>query len=173
MSFCLHASSSSSFSSLACAHTRTGILHQTRLRRPRFVTMRFGSLVVPLHLVSLQRQQHTLFCPSRPFHVHLSLLRAHVLALPPFRAGWACGRRVCVCVQHFTGTVSNEATSEMGYPAWPAGCTGFYSIGRFSCLLQTGRVRRQTCLSVLFLFLPYWSDSSVSLEQEAPVPFPT
>ena len=25
--------------------------------------------------------------------------------------------------QHFTGTVSNEATSEMGYPAWPAGRT--------------------------------------------------
>ena len=25
--------------------------------------------------------------------------------------------------QHFTGTVSNEATSEMGYPAWPAGLT--------------------------------------------------
>ena len=32
---------------------------------------------------------------------------------------------VCVCVwtQHFTGTVSNEATSEVGYPAWPAGRT--------------------------------------------------
>ena len=27
--------------------------------------------------------------------------------------------------QHFTGTVSNEATSEMGYPAWPAGRTCF------------------------------------------------
>ena len=25
--------------------------------------------------------------------------------------------------QRFTGTVSNEATSEMGFPAWPAGCT--------------------------------------------------
>ena len=25
--------------------------------------------------------------------------------------------------QHFTGTVSNEATSEMGYPTWPAGRT--------------------------------------------------
>ena len=58
----------------------------------------------------------------------------------------ACGRAgvrgcVCVCVcgvtecpvtnlffvsrgtQHFTGTVSNEATSEVGYPAWPAGRT--------------------------------------------------
>ena len=31
--------------------------------------------------------------------------------------------------QHFTGTVSNEATSEMGYPAWPAGrtCISFIS----------------------------------------------
>ena len=25
--------------------------------------------------------------------------------------------------QHFTGTVSNEATSEMGYPVWPTGRT--------------------------------------------------
>ena len=25
--------------------------------------------------------------------------------------------------QHVTGTVSNEATSEMGYPVWPTGCT--------------------------------------------------
>ena len=34
---------------------------------------------------------------------------------------------VCRGTQHFTGTVSNEATSEMGYPAWPAGrtCTIF------------------------------------------------
>ena len=32
--------------------------------------------------------------------------------------------------QHFTGTVSNEATSEMGYPAWPAGrtCNAIISI---------------------------------------------
>ena len=31
--------------------------------------------------------------------------------------------------QHFTGTVSNEATSEMGYPAGPAGrtCISFIS----------------------------------------------
>ena len=29
----------------------------------------------------------------------------------------------CRGTQHFTGTVSNEATSEMGYPAWPAGRT--------------------------------------------------
>ena len=55
---------------------------------------------------------------------------------------------VCVCVwniwidvklpinfnsrgtQHFTGTVSNEATSEMGYPAWPAGRTCNFRIFR-------------------------------------------
>ena len=31
--------------------------------------------------------------------------------------------------QHFTGNASNEATSEMGYPAWPAGrtCISFIS----------------------------------------------
>ena len=37
----------------------------------------------------------------------------------------------CTCrgTQHFTGTESNEATSEMGYPAWPAGrtCVSFIS----------------------------------------------
>ena len=33
------------------------------------------------------------------------------------------GCLVCRGTQHFTGTVSNEAASEMGYPAWPAGCT--------------------------------------------------
>ena len=29
----------------------------------------------------------------------------------------------CRGTQHITGTVSNEATSDMGYPAWPAGRT--------------------------------------------------
>ena len=33
----------------------------------------------------------------------------------------------CRGTQHFTGTVSNEATSEMGYPAWPAGRTCEFS----------------------------------------------
>ena len=69
MSFCLHVSSSSSFRSLArtfvrtlaCTHTRTRILLTTRFRWPRFVAMRFGSSVVPLHLVLLHRQPHTLF----------------------------------------------------------------------------------------------------------------
>ena len=67
MSFCLRVSSSSSFLSLArtivrtlvCTHTRTRTLLTTRFRWPRFVTMRFGSSVVPLHLVLLRRQQHT------------------------------------------------------------------------------------------------------------------
>ena len=67
--------------------------------------------------------------------------------LPHFRGSVKeCPRalNVCVCVtlgvigmllhlfycrgtQHFTGTVSNEATSEMGYPAWPAGRTCEFS----------------------------------------------
>ena len=42
-------------------HRRTRILLTTRFRWPRFVTMRFGSSVVPLHLVFLHRQPHTLF----------------------------------------------------------------------------------------------------------------
>ena len=29
----------------------------------------------------------------------------------------------CKGTQHFTGTVSNEATGEMGYPVWPTGRT--------------------------------------------------
>ena len=67
MSFCLHVSSSSSFLSLArtfvrtlvCTHTRTRTLLAARFRWPRFVTMRFGSSVVPLHLVPFHRQPHT------------------------------------------------------------------------------------------------------------------
>ena len=87
MSFCLHVSSSSSFLSLArtfvrtlvCTHTRTRTLLTTRFRWPRFVTMRFGSSVVPLHLVPFHRQPHTHthLCLSCPSHFHLSLLRAH------------------------------------------------------------------------------------------------
>ena len=46
---------------LACTHTRTRILLTTRFRWPRFVTMRFGSSVAPLHLILLHRQSHTLF----------------------------------------------------------------------------------------------------------------
>ena len=36
--------------------------------------------------------------------------------------------------QHFTGTVSTEATSEMGYPAWPAGrtCSVFHKLSHHS-----------------------------------------
>ena len=110
MSFCLHVSSSSSFLSFArtivrtlvCTHTRTRTLLTARFRWPRFVTMRFGSSVVPLHLVPFHRQPHTPLSvlsfsfSSVPFCVHM--------CLPPFRAGWrshmppfgeAC---VCVCV---------------------------------------------------------------------------
>ena len=48
----------------------------------------------------------------------------------PASAGCVCVKHLNRCktsvgrgTQHFTGTVSNEATSEMGYPAWPAGRT--------------------------------------------------
>ena len=94
MSFCLHVSSSSSFLSLArtivrtlvCTHTRTRTLLTTGFRWPRFVTMRFGSSVVPLHVVFLHRQPHT------PLSVSVfsfsSVPFACTCALPPFRAGW-------------------------------------------------------------------------------------
>ena len=82
------------------------------------------------------------------FHLHLHLM-AGTSVFPPHFGG------VCVCVkhlnrcktsirfvcsvlhvsrgtQHFTGTVSNEATSGMGYPAWPAGRTCFRHSNRLS-----------------------------------------
>ena len=101
MSFCLHVSSSSSFLSLArtivrtlvCTHTRTRTLLTTRFRWPRFVTMRFGSSVVPLHLVLLPRQPHTHTPLSVSFFSFSSVPFACTCALPPFS-----GRRVCVCV---------------------------------------------------------------------------
>ena len=103
MSFCLHVSSSSSFLSLArtivwtlvCTHTRTRTLLTARFRWPRFVTMRFGSSVVPLHLVPFHRQPHTHLCLSCPFHFHLSLLRAHVPTSFPGRMEVTC---LPVCV---------------------------------------------------------------------------
>ena len=53
----------------------------------------------------------TSFCLFRVFGVDSTRFSSHL----------------CRGTQHFTGTVSNEATSEMGYPAWPAGrtCTIF------------------------------------------------
>ena len=112
MSFCLHVSSSSSFLSLArtivrtlvCTHTRTRTLLTSRFRWPRFVTMRFGSSVVPLHLVLLQRQPHTHTPLSVSSFSFSSVPFACTCALSRFRAGWrphmprfgeAC---VCVCV---------------------------------------------------------------------------
>ena len=94
MSFCPRFPSSSSFLSLArtivrtlvCTHTRTRILLTTRFRWPRFVTMRFGSSVVPLHLVLLHRQPRTLFVGLVLFIFICPF--ACTCALPPFRAGW-------------------------------------------------------------------------------------
>ena len=71
---------------LVCTHTRTRTLLTTRFRWPRFVTMRFGSSVVPLHLVLLHRQPHTLL-PVSVFSFS-SVLFACTCALLPFRAGW-------------------------------------------------------------------------------------
>ena len=94
MSFCLHVSSLSSFLSLArtivrtlvCTHTRPRILLTKRFRWPRFVTMRFGSSVVPLHLVLLHWQPRTFLSVS--FFSFSSVPFARTCALPPFRAGW-------------------------------------------------------------------------------------
>ena len=84
MSFCLHVSSSfpslarAFVRTLACTHTRVRILLTTRFRWPRFVTMRFGgSSVVPLHLVLLHWQPHTLFV-SLVFPIFICLLSAHM-----------------------------------------------------------------------------------------------
>ena len=107
MSFCLHVSSSSSFLSLArtivrtvvCTHTRTRTLLTARFRWPRFVTMRFGSSVVPLHLVPFHLQPHTPLSvlsfsfSSFPFACTCAYL------LSGQDGGHTClpsGRRVCV-----------------------------------------------------------------------------
>ena len=108
MSFCLHVSSSSSFLSLACTfvrtlvctHTRTRTLLTVRFRWPRFVTMRFGSSVVPLHLVPFHRQPHTpLSVLSFSFSsVPFACTCAYLLSGQD--GGHTClpsGRRVCVC----------------------------------------------------------------------------
>ena len=50
--------------------------------------------------------------------------------------------------QHFTGTVSNEATSEMGYPVWPTGRT--CSVCQLSSTWQ--RAKPRTLLTNLFVF---------------------
>ena len=107
MSFCLHVSSSSSFLSLArtivrtlvCTHTRTRTLLTTRFWWPRFVTMRFGSSVVPLHLVPFHRQPHTpWFVLSFSFSsVPFACTCAYLLSGQD--GGHTClpsGRRVCV-----------------------------------------------------------------------------
>ena len=107
MSFCLHVSSSSSFLSLArtfvrtlvCTHTRTRTLLTVRFRWPRFVTMRFGSSVVPLHLVPFHRQPHTpLSVLSFSFSsVPFACTCAYLLSGQD--GGHTClpsGRRVCV-----------------------------------------------------------------------------
>ena len=51
--------------------------------------------------------------------------------------------------QHFTGTVSNEATSGMGYPVWPTGRTCF----RYSNRLSWEPACRGLCLLLLFYLL--------------------
>ena len=157
MSFCLHVSSSSSFLSLArtivrtlvCTHTRTRTLLTTRFRWPRFVTMRFGSSVVPLHLVPFHRQPHT----------PLSVLSFSFSSVP-FACTCACllsgqdgghtclpsGRRVCVTLGiigillDLSGLLFRFVSQQgdtapdcrpcltklcnlVGYPAWPAGRT--------------------------------------------------
>ena len=62
----------------------------------------------------------------------------------------------CQCrgTQHFTGTVSNEATSEMGYPAWPAGrsCISFISSSWDVANPRTTKPFPTNCLSVCTVF---------------------
>ena len=93
--------------SFSCAHFRpdlslytcTRTLLTARFRWPRFVTMRFGSSVVPLHLVPLHRQPHTpLSVLSFSFSsVPFACTCAYLLSGQD--GGHTClpsGRRVCV-----------------------------------------------------------------------------
>ena len=71
------------------------------------------------------------------------LVEFPLCGLCPPRRGFVCVNRpgtrtLSRGTQHFTGTVSNEATSEVGYPAWPAGrtCLSFFFLTVFlSCSL--------------------------------------
>ena len=95
--------------------------------------MRWGSSVVPVRLVSLSSQPHTLLSPSRPpSHVFtlLSLRRAHLHFrpglnfLPPF--GEAC---VCVCAPLVvTGILLN--------------CFPFNEQGDHPCTVSNGPTKR-------------------------------
>ena len=107
MSFCLHVFSSSSFLSLArtfvrtlvCTHTRTRTLLTTRFRWPRFVTMRFGSSVVPLHLVPFHRRPHTPLSVLSFSFSSVPFACACAYLLSGQDGGHTClpsGRRVCV-----------------------------------------------------------------------------
>ena len=140
MSFCLHVSSSSSFLSLArtivrtlvCTHTRTRTLLTTRFRWPRFVTMRFGSSVVPLHLVPFHRQPHTpLSVLSFSFSsVPLACTCAYLLSGQD--GGHTClpsGRRVCVTL----GMIGN-------LKVWNRG---------LECASDVSSQRRRICCTVI------------------------
>ena len=96
--------------SFVCAHIGPGLsvyvhiyIHlQPRLQVAQVLTMRWGSLVVPVHLVPLSSQLRT-FCPvlsSLHVFIFLSLLRTHVhIALTlVFLASPRGGACVCVCV---------------------------------------------------------------------------
>ena len=97
--------------SFVCAHSGPGLsvyarfyIHfKHRFQVAQVLTMRWGSSVVPVHLVSFSLPPHThTFVPSRPpSHVFIlfSLLRAHFHNRP--RLTSFClpsGRRVCVCM---------------------------------------------------------------------------
>ena len=74
--------------------------------------------------------------------------------IPKYRFHFSCRPTVLLITmfsrgtQHFTGTVSNEATSEMGYPVWPTGRT--CSVCQLSSTWQ--RAKPRTLLTNLFVF---------------------
>ena len=151
MSSCLHVWSSHPFlrlprtlvPALVCTCTSTYILTQVSGRPGLYNEV--GFIGCPCALGSPFISTTRTFVPSRPpvMSSFFCLLCAHTYTFALTLAlRLPSGRRVCVCApcshrvsfdffrfvlsrgtQHFTGTVSNEATSEMGYPAWPAGRT--------------------------------------------------
>ena len=93
-----------------CAHIGPGLsvyvqlyIHlKHRFQVAQVFTMRWGSSVVPVHLVSLSLQPHTFFvpfCPPSHVFILLSLPRAHLHNRPSLNSFCLpSGRRVCVCV---------------------------------------------------------------------------
>ena len=137
-----------------CVCVYAHIYVQLRFQVAQVSTMRFHRL--SLCIWFLFHRNYTHFCPVVFLFMSSSFCPccAHIctlvlaLILPPLGEACVCNpwnhrdpfglfllfvfSFCCRGTQHFTGTVSNEATSEMRYPAWPAGRTCDFPLFRMA-----------------------------------------